>query len=116
MEELSGSVPEHLCDWWEPGLWCLHSAAWWKRHWERSGIVEVEVADHLPDGGQVWLDWQKKVCPENTTEIEALEADAGRYLGYARVIGRRRPEAKLEETIVSIPAHYLQKSLLRVAE
>lgn len=114
MHEMGNSVPEHLREWWEPRLWCLHSADWWKRHWERSGIVNVEVADHLSEGSQVWLDWQRTICPDNTTEIRALEADAGRYLGYARVIGRRRPETKLDEPIVSIPSHYVQKPLLRV--
>jgi len=33
----------------------------------------------------------------NAAEIKTLEADAGRYLGYVRVVGRRRGEAKLEE-------------------
>jgi cyclopropane fatty-acyl-phospholipid synthase-like methyltransferase len=113
MQEIAGSVPEHLREWWEPGLWSLHSAGWWRRHWEKSGIVEVEVADHLPEGDQVWLDWLRTVCPDNTTEIRALEADAGRYLGYVRVIGRRRPELKLDEPLVSIPAQYVPKPLLR---
>ncbi|MBL9168941.1 MAG: class I SAM-dependent methyltransferase [Verrucomicrobiales bacterium] len=113
MQEITGSVPEHLREWWEPGLWCHHSAGWWRRHWERSGIVDVQVADHLPEGSQMWLHWQRKICPENTTEIRALEADAGRYLGYVRMVGRRRPDQKLEEPIVSIPTQYVSKRLLR---
>jgi SAM-dependent methyltransferase len=113
MEEFAGAVPEHLRAWWEPGLWSLHSAGWWRRHWEKSGIVDIEVADHLPDGGAVWLEWLKTICPENTPEIQALEADAGRNLGYARVIARRRPDAKLDEPSISIPAQYVQKPLLR---
>src|SRR5438093_6836347 len=35
VRELEGSPPEHLRQWWTPDLWCLHSAAWWRRHWER---------------------------------------------------------------------------------
>jgi cyclopropane fatty-acyl-phospholipid synthase-like methyltransferase len=112
-QELEGPVPDHLREWWEPGMCCLHSAPWWQRHWERTGVVNVEVADHMPDGGQVWLDWQRTICPDNSIEIEALEADKDRYLGYVRVIGRRRADAKLEEPIVSIPSEYVQKQLLR---
>ena len=56
MQEIEGSVPEHLRTWWEPTLCCLHSAAWWRRHWERTGIVDVELADTLPDGWQLWRD------------------------------------------------------------
>jgi cyclopropane fatty-acyl-phospholipid synthase-like methyltransferase len=113
MQELTGSVPEHLREWWEPNLWSLHSAGWWRRHWERTGIVTVDVSDHLPDGGQVWLDWLRCVCPDNTTEIRALETDAGRWLGYVRAIARRRPEVKLEDPIISIPPQYVRHPMLR---
>ena len=113
MQEIEGAVPEHLRQWWEPGIWCLHSAAWWKRHWERSGLVTVEVADHMPNGWQEWLEWHRAVCPDNVIEIQAVEADAGRFLGYVRVIARRREDAKLEEPIVSMPFQYTESPLLR---
>lgn len=116
MQEIEGPVPDHLQAWWEPSLWCLHSAAWWRRHWERTGIVHVDVADAFPDGWQLWRDWQMVVAPGNAPEIEALEADRGRYLGYVRAVGRRRAEARLDEPIVSIPSAYSKKPLLRSAE
>jgi SAM-dependent methyltransferase len=111
--ELDGGVPEHLRAWWTADHWCLHSAAWWRRHWERTGVLEVTHADDMPDGWQVWLDWQRAVCPDNTVEIEAIEADRGRTMGYVRAIGRRRPGVALEERIVSIPARYTRAPLLR---
>jgi SAM-dependent methyltransferase len=111
--EIEGPVPPHLGAWWEPSMWCLHSASWWQRHWERTGIVEVEVADAMSDGWQVWLDWQRTSSPDNRVEIDALEADRGSHLGYVRVVGRRRAEAKLEEPIGSIPASYKKQPLLR---
>src|ERR1051325_11034180 len=61
MKEIEGSVPEHLREWWTQDLWCLHSAAWWRRHWERTGIMNVELADTLADGWQLWLDWHRVV-------------------------------------------------------
>ena len=54
MREIEGPVPEHLREWWTADLWCLHSAAWWRRHWERTGILDVELADTLPDGWRFW--------------------------------------------------------------
>ena len=65
--------------------------------------MDVQAADALPDGWRFWLDWLKVIAPENVTEIETLEADAGRNLGYVRVVGRRRAEAQLTEPIVSVP-------------
>ena len=59
------------------------------------------------------MDWLRLVAPGNATEIRALEADAGRHLGYVRVVGRRRPEAAVSEPVVSIPMQYDQKPLFR---
>jgi cyclopropane fatty-acyl-phospholipid synthase-like methyltransferase len=113
VHEIEGSVPDHLKEWWTQDVWCLHSAAWWRRHWERTGIMDIELADTMPEGWQHWRAWQRAVAPDNVTEIAALDADRGRHLGYVRAVGRRRTDARLEESIVSIPAQYSRKPLLR---
>ena len=77
--------------------------------------MAIEVADTMPDGWQRWLDWHRVVAPDNATEIKALEEDCGRYLGYARVVGRRS-QIPLEEQIVSLPAQYTKAPLLRGSE
>jgi cyclopropane fatty-acyl-phospholipid synthase-like methyltransferase len=111
MQEIEGPVPEHL-----------QAAGWWRRHWERTGIVDVEVADTLPDGWRSWLEWHHAVAPNNATEIQAVEADGGRYLGYVRLVGRRRDGVKLEEycwpdTLRSFPPQpYTKTPLLRSQE
>jgi hypothetical protein len=114
LQEIEGPVPDHLQAWWAQDLpWCLHSAPWWRRHWDRTGIMDVTSADALPDGWRLWVEWLELIAPENLTEIQALEADSGRHLGYVRVVGRRRPEAQLSEPIVSVPTQYAKKPLLR---
>ena len=116
VREIEGGVPEHLREWWSPDLWCLHSAAWWRRHWERTGIMKIELADTMADGWQLWLDWHRVVAPNNEVEIQALEADRGDYLGYVRLVGRRQREPMLEEQITSLPEHYTKKPMLRGQE
>jgi SAM-dependent methyltransferase len=111
--EIDGVIPEHLREWWEPGLWCLHSPAWWRRHWERTEIAAIEVADTMPDGWKLWLEWQRVVAANNEVEIRAVEADRGRYIGYVRLVGQRRGETKLEDTNISIPPDYTKTPLLR---
>ena len=118
VQEIEAVVPDHLRAWWGQDVWSFHSPAWWRRHWERTGIVDVEVADAMPDGWQAWLDWQRAAAPDNAVEIAALEADAGRYLGYVRMVGRRRGDARLEEycwpdTMRSLPVSYAKHPLLR---
>jgi len=113
MQEIDGPVPDHLRAWWEPSLYCLHSAAWWRRHWDRTGILEIDVADTLENGWELWRDWQALVAPDNAVEIRAVEADRGAYLGYVRIVGRRRVDARLDEPILSVAKPYTRKALLR---
>jgi SAM-dependent methyltransferase len=113
LQEIDGDVPEHLRAWWEPSLACLHSASWWRTHWERSRVLDVELADSMSDGWQAWLDWQRVVSPNNHVEMEALEADCGRYLGYVRALGRRKPGVKLEAPLRELPVEYTKQPLLR---
>ncbi len=113
VQEIAGALPEHLAAWWTPELWSLHSPEWWRRHWERTGILDLECSDTLPDGWRLWLDWHRTNYPDNTTEITTLEADAGRTLGYVRTVGRRRADVQLEEPITSIPGEYTRRALLR---
>jgi cyclopropane fatty-acyl-phospholipid synthase-like methyltransferase len=111
--EVAGQPPEHLRAWWTPDVWCLHSAGWWRRHWDQTGIVDVAVADTMPDGWRYWLEWQERVAPTNTVEIEALRADRGDWLGYLRVVARRRPDVVLQEPILSLSTEYTSQPLLR---
>src|SRR6185503_9883035 len=77
MQEIEGDVPEHLRAWWTPDLGCLHAPAWWRRHWERSRLVDVEVDATMPDGWQLWLEWHPAIAPDNHVEIDAVDADRG---------------------------------------
>ena len=121
VQEIEGPLPDHLQEWWTQSFWAFHSVTWWRRHWERTGIMDIELADTMPDGWKLWLDWQHAVAPDNASEIKAIEADTGRNLCYVRLIGRRRGETKLEEfvwpdTMRSMPVQYTKKPLLRSQE
>lgn len=114
VREFDGELPEHLRAWWTPDMWCLHSADWWRRHWGRTGILEVQLADSMLDGGQLWLDWHRVIAPDNAVEIAALEADRGQNIGYVRVVGRRT-NLQLEEPITTVKTEYAKNSVLRNA-
>ncbi len=82
---------------WTVDFWSIHSADWWRRHWERTAIVEIAAADTMDEGWKWWLEWQRTVTPHNAAEIKPVDDDAGRTLGYIRVVGKRREGVKLEE-------------------
>lgn len=117
LAEFDGPVPDHLRPWLdpEPEMACLHSAAWWRRHWERSRLVDVDVADAMPDGWKFWLDWQRVVCPDNVVEMTAVETDAGRNVGYARAVCRKRAGVVLNDPVTSVATEYVKTDELRLS-
>jgi SAM-dependent methyltransferase len=118
VRELDAGVPDHLKEFWTQDMWAFHSASWWRKLWERTGIVDIEIADAMAEGWRAWVDWQRTAHPDNQQEIKAVEADQGQNFAYVRVVGRRKAEAKLEEycwpdTMKSFPPEYEPKPLLR---
>ncbi len=94
LHELSDGVPAHLAPYWSWDWYSFHSPQWWRQHWEKTGLVEVVSADTIPDGWQHWLKWME-VCldeglPSSQEEIEMLRADAGRTLGFTRLVARKK--------------------------
>jgi SAM-dependent methyltransferase len=111
--DVVGEVPAYLEPWFTGEGCYLKSANWWRQHWERTGILQIEATDTLAGGWQFWLDWLRIIAPENTVEINTFEADQGQHLGYVRAIGRRKSDARLFDAVPSIPAAYTKQPLLR---
>lgn len=99
LNELTG-VPDHLRPYWDWAFCSLHGPAWWRRHWEKTGLVQVEVADRIEEGWALWLEWSDLCAaagPDRfraaaAREAEMLRADAGRNFGFTRMAARK-PES-----------------------
>jgi cyclopropane fatty-acyl-phospholipid synthase-like methyltransferase len=95
MQDVDGDLPAHLIPFWAQECWTWHTAAWWQRLWSRTGLVSVEVADTMPDGAKLWLQWKRArwSAGEHTdslkSDIDVLEADAGRHMGWVRMVGAK---------------------------
>jgi SAM-dependent methyltransferase len=92
-QEFAGGLPEHLAPYWPWDFCSFHSADWWRRHWEKTGKVDVLHADSIPDGWKQWLLWEETCLtdgyPAAESEIEMLRLDAGRNVGFTRVVARK---------------------------
>jgi hypothetical protein len=42
----------------------VHNVAWWKQHWAKTDLVEVEYADHLPESGDLLIDYVEGRPPQ----------------------------------------------------
>lgn len=102
VKEFDDGPPSHLAATWARDweFWSLHSPDWWRNHWARTGLVDVVVADLLPDGWRLWADSDEaslelEFVPPQFAEhvpqmIDTLRTDAGRNLGFTRVVARKR--------------------------
>ena len=100
VQELGPDVPAHLVApqangkvFWEDECRSFKTAQWWGALWGRSSRVRDVHAELLPDGWRHWRDFEralelagKSVFP---SDAEAIERDAGRWLGFVRVVATR---------------------------
>jgi len=101
MRDFEEEVPEHLTRkqksggvFWAEECWSIHTMQWWRDFWDRSSLVDVELADTLPDGWKLWLRFERAIDAAGAnrfpSDVEVLEADGGRYLGFVRMVARRK--------------------------
>ena len=100
MQPFEGGVPAHLIDpqangkrFWDDDCWSFKTADWWLDLWRRSSKVGNVRADTQPDGWRHWRDFERAlvVAGKNRfpSDLETLERDQGRYLGFIRVVATR---------------------------
>ena len=95
--------PEQLASWLEhqPGAFATwQSARFWKERFTRTPGIEVRIADALEDGWRDWIAFGELTLAAGEErpagavagarqEIAAIREDAGRIMGFVRVIARR---------------------------
>ena len=73
---------------------CFHTTDWWRRHFEKSQVVDVEVASDLEDGCALWVQWERARAGGGysgfPSDEETLVQDDGRYLTFPLLVARRR--------------------------
>lgn len=94
MRDFNGKVPTHLKRIWEgkpEDIFSFHTTAWWKRHWLQTNLIDVETCDMMPEGWKQWVDFNTVHTNDgNDNETPFVKGDHGRYLGFVRIIGRKR--------------------------
>ena len=102
MRPFENGVPSYLTKptptggrFWDPAeCWSFHTADWWREHWAKTDLVEIQCADTLPGGWRDWLQFEETKRSAGTSrwedEIPALKADQGQHLGFVRLVARRK--------------------------
>ena len=75
MKELPDEFPAHLEKFWGQDCWTWHTVEWWKSLWERTGLVDIEVADTLENVRGVFITRDKFVGKSGQIpELISIEA------------------------------------------
>jgi SAM-dependent methyltransferase len=84
--EYEGEIPQHVKPFWLEHVIAYHSAAWWKRHLERSGLVDVLLADNLSgdEGTQTWTRGQASSPRARTPSSRATMATTSPLPDWSR--------------------------------
>ena len=96
--EFGAEVPPELQPFWEWEFCCFHGPEWWRTHWAKTGLVDVDVADAAPDGWRDWLRFEEITGPTldgwrrdaAANSAAMLRVDQGRSLGFSRVVATKR--------------------------
>lgn len=122
VRDFDQGIPKHLEELWSPAAWTIHTANWWEQHWRKTGLVEIEVSDTMPDGWKHWLQWSHAIAECETgisprgMHYRAITADQGEHLGYIRLVGQRNPTRCLDDsawttTLRHLPVSYERRTL-----
>ena len=79
--EFENGLPEPLKPLWEPNMYAWHSAEWWRKLWQKSGLVDVTCAEEIPDGKAIW---------RTTADFELHDADTENYLTLMLVTANKK--------------------------
>lgn len=100
----NGQAPEHFTRpaesgevWWQPAECCsIRTLPWWEDHWRQTGLVEIQKADMLEDGGPLWAEFLETLDAAGKNrfpdETRPVREDNGRYLGLVRLVARRQAD------------------------
>jgi len=92
-EEINNKVPKELKEIWETEFFSFHSTKWWKEHFEKTGLVEINNADQLKNSWEIWMKWENELMKSGLAkrngDSELLEADNGKYLTFPRIVATK---------------------------
>jgi lactoylglutathione lyase len=79
-------LPEDLRERWSHDDWYLaHSIEWWRWHWQKAGLVNVEVAEPVPASREIMERYIERYRddPSEATFIAFAQSAIGKRLGSA---------------------------------
>ncbi|MBF9252018.1 methyltransferase domain-containing protein [Pontibacter sp. 172403-2] len=84
-------VPEFLQKDYQNYWYFIHTVNWWRKLWEKTGLVQVEVAEKLAEAELVRQQYVQDFEQQGEKDpfAKALAQDKEHFISFFRIIGRR---------------------------
>jgi cyclopropane fatty-acyl-phospholipid synthase-like methyltransferase len=85
-------APEHMRPHF-PKYWSyVHCPQWWRSHWEKTGLVDVQCAEMLPDSAQLLMDYAEQRLPSQDEDsiMWAVPRDNDGLIALLCLVARKR--------------------------
>lgn len=97
--EFEAGRPDTLKDFLGNDIFTFHSAEWWRKMWEKTGIVSITACYNVANPKEIWWPWAVW-AKENLgfdDEIPMLEADKGNDIAFV-VLSAKKNEAANDDS------------------
>ena len=82
--------PELLLSWTPEQLDYMHDVPYWRRMVSQCRGAEVLEVVEMQSNDEVWADWLKQENEYAVSDRKSMEAGAGKYLNFIKIVLRRR--------------------------
>ena len=82
--------PELLLSWTPEQMDYMHDAAYWTHMVSQSRGCEVIEVSEMESNDEVWADWLKQENEYAVGDRKSMEAGAGRYLNFIKIVLRKK--------------------------
>ncbi len=94
-------VPAFLKEDYQKYWYFIHTTDWWRKLWEKTGLVQVEASEELAETALVRQhyiqDFERKQKPDPFAK--ALKLDADGFISFFKLIGRRTKKQRISRAI-----------------
>lgn len=86
--------PELLLSWTPEQLEYIHDAVWWAALLGRCRGADLLAVSEMTAADDVWADWLAQDNEYARNDRKSMQAGAGRYLNFLRLVLRKRPQCR----------------------
>lgn len=88
----TGDAPEYLRQKYPKHWSFVHTAEWWKQHWEKTGLVDMVCAELLPDSADLLRNYVQDRPPEQDADciMQAVPQDHTGLIALVCLVARKR--------------------------